>query len=268
MEMKGVGFLGGHMRMYITPVTVLDGQARVGTTRSTLRLPSLAHMVVVERTHRQVLTFEWPQGADEIWVWVGVPGQPVNTVTGPAQETITHDQYKRQGGMYFRWPLPARGCSVHAAAVAFGGGRAVMGPKASQSYPGLTVLDYTVGVARDKAQQPRHVTLQIFAAADDSTPPHFVLVHNSDRLPLHSDDGTGIALNPVGDPGAVGGLHFRPPMLRRDPGEARWTGDVTGRTGYLRLFVIGLSPDRQATTALLDPPMMQLELTPQPGPDQ
>ncbi len=255
----GVAFLAGMTRMYLTPVTVLGGQAQVGRTVPSVRLPLLEHAVIVERTHRQVLTFQWPPGADAVWVWVGGRDHPADVAIVGTPEEITVEQYERQGGMHFRHVLPSRGCSVHAAAVAFSKGRNVMGPRASLLYPGLARLRYTVGAARDKARRPQRVTVQIFADVDNASAPAFVLVHNPDRLPLHMDDGRPLPMSPAGDPGAVGGVRFRPSHLAVEPRNAKWSADVAGLTGYLRLFVC-VTAERQATVALLDPPVAALRL--------
>lgn len=258
--MRGVRFLPGLTRMYVTPVTVLDGQAWVGRTVSTVRLPRVEHGLIVERTHRQVMTFGWPPGADTVWVWVGPVEQSVETAMQASRaEEITREQYVRQGGLYFRYPLPPRGCAVHAAAAAYTGGRTVVGRPVTLRYPGLVRLRYTVGIARDKPGQRMRLTVQIFAEHDNPSAPPFVLVHNPERLPLHLYDGEPIYMLPVGDPAAVEGMQFRPSQLAAPPDAPSWTAEQPALTGYVRLFVC-LEGDQLSQVALLDPPPASLRL--------
>ena len=225
---------------------------------STVRLPQVQYAAIIERTHRQVLTFEWPAGADAVAAWVSPPDQPAESAMTGRAEDITREKYVSQGGMHFRWMLPWRGCAVHVVAVAFTGGRAVQGRPLTLTYPGLLRLRYTVGVARDKAGRRMRLSVQIVAENDNRSAPPLMLVHNPDRLPLHLHDGDPIALFPTGDPAGVGGAPFWPSELVTNPA-AVWTADLPVLTGYVRLFV-GLEDARQVSVALLDPPRTMLRL--------
>jgi hypothetical protein len=262
----GVGFLPQLTRMYLTPVTIADGQARVGKTIPSVRLPRIDHAAIVERTHRQVFTFGWPQDADAVWVWIGPRGMPAEASMAEEPEEITAEQYRNQGGMLFRQPLPQRGCAVHARAVTFSQGRNVLGPPLTVEYPGLARLRYTVGVASDPTGSRVRLTVQIFAELDSPSAPPFMLVLNTERLPLHMRDGYEISMAAMRDPGAVEGPQFRPSALWTHP-EAAWTAEGPAMAGYVRLFVC-LPTEQQETVALLDPPVSALRLPWPPGPQR
>jgi hypothetical protein len=263
---RGVGFLPQLTRMYLTPVTIADGQARVGKTIPSVRLPPIDHAVIVERTHRQVFTFGWPRDADAVWVWIGPRGMPAEASMAEEPEEITAEQYRNQGGMLFRQPLPQRGCAVHARAVTFSQGRNVLGPSSTVEYPGLARLRYTVGVTSDQTGRRLRLTVQIFAEQDSPSAPPFTLVLNPERLPLHIRDGYEISMAALRDPGAVEGPQFRPSALWTQP-EATWTAEGPASAGYVRLFVC-LPAHQQETVALLDPPVSALRLPWPPVPQR
>jgi hypothetical protein len=261
--MLGVSWPDGWTSAYLTPVTVLNGTAAVGPSLLVLRLQPIRHARIVERTHSQVLTFAWPDGADTVLAFVGGPGQDAVGAQRGEPVEITRDQYTRYGGMYFQRPLAPKGCSVHLVPVAYNEGRRQHGAAVSLAYPGLTRLRYQVRIERDRAQMPSALTLRILSEFDHPGFVYFVLVLNGDRLPLHEKDGIPLPVKPFGDPGATGGTpQFRPSSLPRDPGQAVWTAQLDGRVGYVRLFVC-VAPDRPSLVALLDPDVRQLMAFPQ-----
>jgi hypothetical protein len=222
--------------------------------------------MIVERTHRQILTFAWPEGADAVYTYVGVSGQSAQTAIHGQPEELTREQYERQGGLHFRHKLPTWGCSVHAVPVSFSAGRRITGPSISLEYPGLLRLRYTIGVTRDRNQRPVSATVQIFSEADTTANHPFVLVHRPDRLPLHMYDG-----NPVPVQAAVQGgrpeIQFTPPALLSSPGPMAWNANIDNMSGFLRLFVY-LDPTRPAPVALIDPAVSELRLPPAAPPQR
>lgn len=223
-------------------------------------LPPVSDAVVVEYTDRQVVTFSWPDGADEVWAWVGPHGFPAEAMMVGEPDKITLEQYMANGSLQLRL-LPWRGCAVHVVAASFRPGQTATGPPWSVKYDGLTRLHYTVGRAQSPIPAHTRLTVQISAEAEHLSAPPFTLVHNPDRLPLHREDGVGFRMRPVGDPRAVAGVRFRPTRLRKEPGDAAWLADGSWLGGYVRLFVC-LEPERQMRVALLDPPIASLRIFP------
>jgi hypothetical protein len=262
-RMVGVPWLQGWTSAYLTPVTILDEQAAVGPSTLAYRLIEVRHAEIVERTHRQIVTFAWPDGADAVLAYVGGPQETADeAVRRGSTEEISRTQYVAQGGLYFRTRLAPRGCSVHLVPVAHSEGRRITGPATTLSYPGLLQMAYEVHTERDKAHRP--LAVRVWIRAEQDVPRHhvFALVHNPDRLPLHAGDGRLLPMTPHGDPGAVPGHHFRPSGL-----ESRVARDVFWATpavlGYVRLFVL-LPPQSRSTVALFDPPVDQLYIAPPP----
>jgi hypothetical protein len=257
--MVGVAWPDGWTFAYLTPVTILDGRAAVGPSLSAVRLDRVRDAKIVERTHRQVLTFAWPEGADSVLAYVGGPRQDAESARRGEPEEIGHEQYVAQGGMYFRTRLAPRGCSVHLVPVAYNRGRQITGAPVSLDYPGLMQLWYRVRIERDRAHRAIGLTLQIYSEFDNGSSPPFALVHRPDRLPLHEKDGMAIPVQPHGDPRATGGPQFRPSGLWTTPGEALWTARLSGGVGYVRLFAC-LPPGRESSVALFDPAVDDLRL--------
>lgn len=261
-SMLGVA-LPGWTTTYFTPVSILGDMAAVGPTRQVLRLPAIRDARVVERTHRQVLTFAWPEGADTVLAYVGgPPPDPASRVRREPDEETSHDHYVRDGGMFFRHRLPPGGCPVHLEAVAYGAGRRARGPVVSLPYDGLTQVRYRLKVERDQAGLPTALSVVLRSEIDIPDPPWFTLVYRTDRLPLFERDGHTFPMVPSGDPGAEAGTRFRPTVLRAEPGTALWSTPARGFAGYVRLFVC-LPPSPRTTIALLDPSIHDLVVYPQ-----
>ena len=262
--MAGVPWLESWTSAYLTPVTVLGGKAAVGRSTLAYQLGEVRHAEIVERTHRQIVTFAWPDGADSVLAYLGGPRE--NAVEAERRghpEEISRAQYVAQGGMHLRNRLAPRGCSVHLVPVAHSGGRRITGPATSLPYPGLLQMAYELHVERDKTNQPVTLRLWIRAEHDAAEGHTFALVFRPDRLPLHEHDGHRLPMEPHGDPRADGGYQFRPSGLDAwYIKEVFWSAPVDRRVGFVRLFVC-LPPGQRSTVALFDPQIEQLYLTPQ-----
>jgi len=262
-RMVGVPWLQGWTSAYLTPVTILGDQAAVGPSTLAYRLIEVRHAEIVERTHRQIVTFAWPDGADAVLAYIGGPQETADeAVRRGRPEEISRAQYVAQGGMYFRTRLAPGGCSVHLVPVAHSGGGRITGPATTLRYPGLLQMAYEVHTERDKAQRP--VTLRVWIRAEQDIPQHYVftLVHNPERFPLHEGDGQPLRMQPHGDPRGLAGYQFRPSGLEaRVTREVFWSTPADRLGGYVRLFV-SLPPEARSTVALFDPPIEQLYVVP------
>jgi len=252
----------GWVRAWFTTVTVLEGRARIGAKVCVTRVGAVSSPRIVERTHKQVVTFGWPEGAAGVRMYRGATDQDPCTATTGRFEEVLFGQYQRAGGLHLvDNPLPSRGCSVHLVAFARFGGNAVTGRPVSLNYPGLLRMRYTVTAKRSIAGKLTKLMLRIQSQLELTSPPAFVLVHHQDRLPLHIDDGRVLAVRPAWDRTATPSARFVPPTLSMSNPELAWTADVRGLSGYVRLFA-DVPEDRRALVALIDPPVAHLRLVP------
>jgi hypothetical protein len=259
-SMHEVPWPEGWTRAYFTPVTVLEGTARVGTTAAATWVPPAGVPRLVERVNRQVLTFAWPAGAASVLAHIGPRGAGVEAARGGGRTCeISEAQYRELGGLTFPFLLPAEGCAVHIVPVAFASGERVEGIPVTVDYPGLLRMAYTTAVKRNLMGRPTGVTVEITSHVRVGPPP-FALVHHPDRLPLDIADGT--ALEGVREGDDTLARTYRPvPDLVGPDEPSRWRFDVKGLHGYVRLFV-DLPPQVLQRVALLDPPVTQLRLEP------
>ncbi len=247
-------------RVYFTPVTLLEGKARVGRTVSQAVIPLPDDPVVVERTQHQVLKFGWPGNAASVGVSLGQPGAPATLpVEGRSYHEITREAYQRLGGLQFPTRLPAHGCSVHLAGIAFVNRQRVYGDPVVAEYQGLLKLGYSIEVKRAFGRGADRVLIRLTAEEERSDCPLFVLVHHPERLPLHARDGELLPVVPDLETVSQPTLQFRPARLGPQPSEVPYRSIVRGRRGFVRLFA-DLRPELLRRIALMDPPVQTLTL--------
>jgi hypothetical protein len=244
-------------RVHFTPVTELDGRARVGPTRAASRLGTITELRCVERTAEQVITFAWPPGATAVWLYRGRSGTSENPVLGRREREFTRAQYENLGGI--RVQLDRRGEAVHLEPVLYEGGVPKRGEVASLEYPGLVLLWYRVATRRRRdGRVDVEVTVQ--GERNDVAPPPFALMHNPHRLPLWWDDRDGSRLLPVVRLGGDGpDALIRPSTLA--PGQTEtWAAVVDHAEGFVRLCVAADAAAGGVVFALQDPPVGTLRL--------
>lgn len=259
-SMRDVPWPRGWSRTYFTPVTLIDGQVRVGRTTAQVRTGAVTDAQIVERVTQQVLTMDWPDGAAAIKVYASPIGQAAPEAIEGAQPIaeISEDAYVRLGGLHFTRPLDAGGCDLHLLPISFAGGQAVEGRPTTVRYKGLLKLWYDLELRRSR--RGVGVLVRIRADRPNPTSPAFALVHNPLRLPLDVNDGESILMQYAVDQPQTPSPRFWPRGLTVPPSEPGWIGDVTGRTGFLRVFVDLARDPNRGTVALLDPPVGQLYL--------
>jgi hypothetical protein len=258
----GVPWPSGWSRAYFTPVTVLDGRARLGKTISTVRAGAITDAQLAEYCTKQVLTFAWPEGAAAVSIHLAPKGHdPRMGLSGRFFE-IAFEDYHKFGGRQFVNELPSGGCSLHLAPVAFSAGRRISGPITTIEYAGLLRLWYSVRIDRDRAGHPLRASLTIRAERDVIGSPPFVLINNPDRIPLSINDGEPIDVAPLDERGELAepaAKEFYWSALRADGPSEVWVANIQGRQGWIRLFA-GLEAHRLRQLALLDPPVGALQL--------
>jgi hypothetical protein len=263
--MSGVSWPGSWSRAYFTPVTQLAGRALLGKTLSSVRTGVIGDVDLAEQCNKQTLTFDWPAGAAAVVVHLAPKGHdPRNGLTGKSFE-ISLEEYEKYGGMQFsKRELPATGCSLHLAPVAFSAGRRVVGAIRSVEYAGLLRLQYAVRIGRDPDGWPTHATIALRSQYDLPGSPAFVLINNPQRIPLSMHDGQAVDAAPVNEHGhTIGEMskELRWSALTTHGTGEMWAANLRGLQGWIRLFVNTPSPARLRTIALLDPPVENLRLT-------
>lgn len=253
-------------RAYFTPVTVIDGMAMLGKTFSTVRTGVIRDIELAEYCNKQVLTFDWPDGAAAVVVHVAPKGyDPRDGLGGGQSFEITLEEYEKYGGLQLAGQLPVHGCSLHLAPVAFTGGRRVSGAVASVEYQGLLRLQYAVRIGRDPEGRPYTATIAVRSEYDLPGSPAFVLVNNPHRIPLSAHDGDLVDVAPLDERGQLAAppaKELRWSQLTTTGGSELWAANVRNRQGWIRLFVNTPSPASLRLIALLDPAVDSLRLTP------
>ncbi|MFC0447519.1 hypothetical protein CJ179_34465 [Rhodococcus sp. ACS1] len=261
-RMVGVPWPSGWDRAYLTPVTLLNGTARVGaTTVQTRPIAPVSNARIIERCNKQIVTFGWPKSAAAVLAYIGPMGLPFDQVSTSADaDEISARQYRRDGGMSIRSTLPAGGCSVHLVPIAFSRGEQITGTVTSIEYNGLVRMAY--GLRRDdNPGASSWVSIHLYCAEDVESPPPLVLVFNRDRLPLSSRDGNSVPLRGAGEDRPV--MQCVLPRLSRGWADTGWKADVGGHAGYVRLFVDSNRAQFGARRfAMLDPAISTLRLEP------
>ncbi|MGV0810660.1 hypothetical protein ABQF34_01740 [Mycolicibacterium boenickei] len=262
--MTGVPWPQGWSRAYVTPVTILAGRAVLGRTASAVRTGTIRDVELAEYCNKQVLTFDWPDGAAGVVVTLApTDHDPRAGLTGKSFE-ISLEDYEKYGGMHLTGALPVGGCSLHLAPVAFSGGRRVTGPVVSIEYPGMLRLQYAVRIGRDPHGYPTTATVAVRSEYTVPGSPSFVLVNNPQRMPLSVHDGQPVDVAPLDAQGQLAdqpSKQLRWTALTASGSGELWAANVSGLNGWIRLFVNIPDPAQLRTVALLDPPVQTLQLT-------
>ena len=164
---------------------------------------------------------------------------------------VSAEQYERDGALILARPLTLKGCQVVLVAVSYSGGREIVGepvgPAVSRAGP-PRVQARAAGSGTRAACGPPAVAQR--SAVMDLPP--LVLVHRPDRLPLDAADGRTMRFHGQRSAGAA-----LPDHRGTAPGEhqTEWVADLTGVSGYVRLFVHDGGRRGGRPIAVLDPLM-------------
>lgn len=243
-------------RVYLTPVTVLAGQARVGaTTVRTRPVAAVTDIELVERFDTEIVTFGWPKGAVSVLAYVGSTTlSPEEICTRNTHEMeLSKAQYDRDGGLYFARRLEPKGCTVCLVPVNYSRGEQVRGEIAAVHYPGLHRMRYQL----IRQQVPGRIIVELGLWTDLEVDSSIALVmrHHPERMPLSADDGQLVYfIRPV--------THDRLPQALiehapRGQSATGWRAEWTDLRGYFRVFV-SQAADSDKRYALADPVPHQL----------
>lgn len=264
--MNGVPWPDGWTRAYFTAVVVHEDEAFVGNTVHGVRVPPVEDAKVTERVGVKLVHFHWPAGVDVVQAFVGQKSDgPPPEGTTPLVE-IDEKTYRDSGGLHIRGDGNLRyGGAVYLIAISFSEGRRVSSIPQTVDIEPLLIIGYDIS-QRTSIRGKGNAQISVFAHHEDirqSIP--FVLVHNSERLPLTAQDGTVLPVRPADSDSGTASGQFAPPelVLRGSRNHApQWlvdqnVWDTTVHGGYLRVFV-AVPPAALKSVALLDPSMKAL----------
>jgi hypothetical protein len=260
-RMAGVPWPTTFDRAYLVPVTVLNGKACFGTVQVKARpLPPVSNAEIVERFDAEIATFAWPKGAVQVLAFVGPESLPPEEICGEGNQPmaeITEAVHRRDGGLTFERPLPAKGCNVCLVPVSYSRGYQVRGAVTTVAYPGLSRVWYELELQQVPS---RHVVqLRLYSELEVDSPIAFVLINNADRFPLSPDDGQPVYLKPPLDTQEVPQCLFD--RLVKGHQSTGWSADLTQFVGYVRLFIAERA-DTRRRFALKDPALETLRRIP------
>lgn len=259
---------------YLTPVTVLDDRCVIGTPVAQRRARRVEQVTLIQRMSWQLVTFEWPGSAVSVNLY-RTTGQEVFSPDATPDATIEKEEYERSGGFAIPQPVPTEGTLIHLTSVTYHGGKAVTSAPTSLQVAPLWGYSYSLDwpqLARGvmgKVRSRTIVTMRVEATwgiCRQEWFPYLVLVYNSERLPLHANDGVHIPIYVQKPVGEVTEAYYSivapttvPLTLYFDAKSEAMQGHYGG---YFRLMVAqaawGSGAEVLKYYALDDPPLRQL----------
>lgn len=253
-RIAGVAWPSDWPRVYVTPVTTLGEQVRVGAMRvETRQLPPVSNAEILERYDTEMVTFGWPAEAASVLVYLGsltTPPEEIVERNKPVDE-IWQSKYQRDGGITFEKRLEAKGCTVVLVPVNYSQREAVHGEMTALRYPGLHRLRYNL-VPQQGNPSCFLTELHLSNSLDLDTAIALTMVNRRDRLPLSPSDGEPVYFIPRG--GGDPTPQCLIPELKKGDYATGWQADWTKQRGYFRLF-ISSQADATKRYALADPPV-------------
>lgn len=253
----------GWDRVTFVPVTFLNDMAAIGTPVTMRRTGVLDCVKVVQRMHWQVVTFRWPGDALQVELRIGASTDGIDSESEP-NYVVERGDYKNSGGFVIPFPgLPAAGGVLQLRAVSHYGGRKFYSEPVYHEVGALWQYSYSIawpllsrGLLGRFVNRPLEITVT----------PHrqkvrtdvaltFVVVHNSEHLPIHLHDGQQleIHLNPPDDINAKVVQQFG---VQPNGATKVWVNYLEQgvRSGYVRVFPVAEAqvkyPAEQAAYAL------------------
>lgn len=259
----GVPWPASWERAYLTPVTVLGGNARIGATKIQTRpLPPVSDAEIIERFDTEFVTFGWPPGAAAVLAYVGSTTLSPEEICDRSQPLaeMSAGEYRRDGGLILPRPLEPKGCTVCLVPVAYSRGEQVRGQITALHYPGLHRLRYDLVPQQVPSRYVMEIKIE--SNLDIESPVGFVMRKRPDRFPLGPDDGELVYFLPP-----EGGEPLPQWVLSQLPRGEHMTGcrvDWTHHRGFFRLF-ISSQADPNKRYALADTSLHRLWFSPAVG---
>lgn len=227
--------------LYFTVATVLGRRIQVGNTIPVVWVREVRDIKVVTHLPNRVITFGWPGKAD--FTELSILTQPENAAddVAPHEEfiqRISKREYDLNGGFILDREHTFRGGTYQIRGGSYNGGRQEMGP--GVPFEVLPIWRYQYRCITHP-NYPNFVMIKIkLTDADDRTPrdaPFLSMVYNTDRVPLHVDDGDRIPLYSPNEDGNDRGALTRelPEVNPREFHDFAWFRKP--EVGFYRLMV-------------------------------
>lgn len=171
--------------VFITPVSVVGSQAKVGRSHSRVRVGGVTNPTLHERVNNQFLTFGWPEEAHEVTAVYGETGtghqiSPRAADAGSNIASIHRQAYEQDGGM--RLHLPAAGDVALFPSRVYEG-QQIWGDPEILHYDGLRRYNYVFTELNGR------LALILYSEREDHAHRQFTLRLQHGRLPLEPNDG-------------------------------------------------------------------------------
>lgn len=255
--------------LYITPVSIVGNQCRVGKSHVRVRVGRITHEKLYERVNNQLLTFGWPQAAHEVTAFAVAPGQGHTLGEDPADSqatfigAVSEEDYRSQGGMRLTLSGPVDVVLYPSRRYQ---GEIIWGAPCVVPYRGLQKFRYSILDARDSSWGC--LLVRIDAEREDFTGHQFSLRYCQKRLPLSSSDGEAVATRqwtqgvetPEEPSSSIIAERLHPAGADAD---SLWLIDpsvLSRGEGFLRLFILDEPGNHAPLFALLDPPLRTLDI--------
>lgn len=231
----------GWDEVYITPVAVLAGRARVGKTEVLQSVRRIENAELRENVGFQMVSFDWPVGAS----MVRVEREPSGGGQAETLVEVTEQQYRRNGGV--RLDLRHTGEDVVLTPQSIFAGQITAAEPTRVPYPGLSRYLYAMEMQPADQEGPGGLRIRVWRPdGEDLNPPNFTTVFHPVRLPLSRNDvgdGGHVLTATRSDAGGMGsgGPIMTSERLGRNPQETtEWfiNAQQLPGPGYFRVFMI------------------------------
>lgn len=260
-RMSNVQWPAGWTSAYFIPVTVMGEEVLAGRAERVIGVPAPRSPELSHRGYLQVVSFGWPEGAGTVRVHLAPRGaDPAEVVEGRPVREIDREHYIKEGGVRLEL-RPGTAADVILTAWVTGQKRSE--PVVVSAEPRLFV-HYSMAPQRTMKIGPvRFGRVVVWNEQDARQAPPFVVVFNTDRLPLHAEDGEQLEIVPDDTPDAAPTRGFRPAALNGGPQGAAYRAIAPKKAkGYARLFVApSVAEETRRRVLVLDPPVASLTWT-------
>lgn len=239
--------------LHLIPVTVLDEtNVLIGRPVQRRRAGRVENITVLQRMNWQLVTFTWPGDAVAVELRIAHSQGEFDPRTPPSY-TVEKQEYERSGGFRIGDGLPPSGCRLFLTAVTHFQGRRILSEPTVAAVEPLWGYSYELqwpgrgstgrqGFMTRAAKLLNRTLVEIQVRAVIGTCPEpelprLVLVHNSERLPLHANDGTRIEMYLEKPGGQVAPSAVRAVAAPVTGQRSAWFDYAAHGSGWYRLLV-------------------------------
>lgn len=148
VTIASVGWPHGAIEMFLTPVTAVNDGYIVGQSREVRRVEPLQQLRVQQRLTWQLVTFNWPDGADKVNIY----HLPVDGEWTPEHKPIKivgKEEYKKESGVRLRGMDITRAMQIVVCGVATGQSGEIRGTHQSAQLEAIYPFSYSIAPYQD-----------------------------------------------------------------------------------------------------------------------